>query len=69
MADDRVFNDNRASAMSSFKITTDKTELDVPAIHHFLGTQSTWAIGISLATVQRYLVKAMHQRFFSPLAP
>ena len=53
MADDRVFHDNRASAMSSFKITTDKTELDVPAIHHFLGTQSTWAIGIPLATVQR----------------
>jgi GNAT superfamily N-acetyltransferase len=53
MADDRVFNDNRASAMSSFKITSDKTELDVPAIHHFLGTQSTWATGIPLATVQR----------------
>lgn len=39
--------------MPSFSITTDKTELDVPAIHHFLGTQSTWAIGIPLATVQR----------------
>ncbi|KAB8043741.1 GNAT family N-acetyltransferase [Janthinobacterium aquaticum] len=39
--------------MPSFQISTDKAELDVPAIHHFLSTQSTWAIGIPLATVQR----------------
>ena len=39
--------------MPTFTISTDKTELDVPAIHHFLSTQSTWAIGIALATVQR----------------
>ena len=36
-----------------FHVSTDKAELDVPAIHHFLSTQSTWAIGIPLATVQR----------------
>ena len=39
--------------MPPLTISTDKTELDVPAIHHFLSTQSTWAIGIPLATVQR----------------
>ena len=38
--------------MPPLTISTDKTELDVPAIHHFLSTQSTWAIGIPLATVQ-----------------
>ncbi|WP_219132693.1 GNAT family N-acetyltransferase [Janthinobacterium sp. UMAB-60] len=39
--------------MSHLMISTDKAELDVPAIHHFLSTQSTWAIGIPLATVRR----------------
>lgn len=39
--------------MSHMTISSDKAELDVPAIHHFLSTQSTWAIGIPLATVQR----------------
>jgi len=39
--------------MSHLNISSDKAELDVPAIHHFLSTQSTWAIGIPLATVQR----------------
>ena len=34
--------------MPPLTISTDKTELDVPAIHHFLSTQSTWAIGIPL---------------------
>ncbi|KKO63460.1 Acetyltransferase (GNAT) family protein [Janthinobacterium sp. KBS0711] len=39
--------------MPHLNISSDKAELDVPAIHHFLSTQSTWAIGIPLATVQR----------------
>ncbi|MFZ4873447.1 hypothetical protein ACL9RI_00030 [Janthinobacterium sp. Mn2066] len=39
--------------MSFLTISSNKAELDVPAIHHFLSTQSTWAIGIPLATVQR----------------
>ncbi|WP_058048246.1 GNAT family N-acetyltransferase [Janthinobacterium sp. Ant5-2-1] len=39
--------------MPHLNISSDKAELDVPAIHHFLSTQSTWAIGIQLATVQR----------------
>ena len=47
------FNASRACAMSHLMISTDKAELDVPAIHHFLSTQSTWAIGIPLATVRR----------------
>ncbi|MBB5607502.1 MULTISPECIES: GNAT family N-acetyltransferase [unclassified Janthinobacterium] len=39
--------------LAYLNVSSDKTELDVPAIHHFLSTQSTWAIGIPLATVQR----------------
>jgi len=39
--------------LAHLNVSSDKAELDVPAIHHFLSTQSTWAIGIPLATVQR----------------
>lgn len=39
--------------MSDFSISTDPAELDVPAIHHFLSTQSSWAIGMPLATLRR----------------
>ncbi|CDG81324.1 putative uncharacterized protein [Janthinobacterium agaricidamnosum NBRC 102515 = DSM 9628] len=39
--------------MPDFTISSDPAELDVPAIHHFLSTQSTWAINIPLATVTR----------------
>jgi GNAT superfamily N-acetyltransferase len=39
--------------MADFSISTDPAELDVPAIHHFLSTQSSWAIGMPLATLQR----------------
>ncbi len=39
--------------MSDFSISTDPAELDVPAIHHFLSTQSSWAIGMPLPTLQR----------------
>ena len=45
--------------MPPLHISTDKTELDVPAIHHFLSTQSTWAIGIPLATVQRAIDQSL----------
>lgn len=39
--------------MPDFSISTDPAELDVPAIHHFLSTQSSWAIGMPLATLRR----------------
>ena len=41
--------------MSDLHISTDPAELDVPAIHHFLSTQSSWAMGIPLATLRRAL--------------
>lgn len=34
-------------------ISTDPTRLNLPLIHRFLSEQSTWALGIPLATVQR----------------
>ena len=39
--------------MPSFRISTDQAELDIPLIHQFLSEQSTWAIGIPRATVER----------------
>ena len=41
--------------MHELRITTDRAELDVGAIHRFLSQESTWARGIPLATVQRSL--------------
>lgn len=37
--------------MSTVTVTDDKTQLDVVKIHDFLTHHSTWAKGISLATV------------------
>jgi GNAT superfamily N-acetyltransferase len=39
--------------MPSFRISTERAELDFPLIHQFLSEQSTWAIGIPRATVER----------------
>ncbi|WP_313950365.1 GNAT family N-acetyltransferase [Accumulibacter sp.] len=39
--------------MPDFRISTLREELDVPLIHAFLANESTWALGIPLATVQR----------------
>lgn len=39
--------------MELFRITTDKSELDVAQIHSFLSEQSTWARGIPRALVER----------------
>jgi len=36
----------------NFCITTDRHKLDIPFIHHFL-SQSYWAMGIPMETVQR----------------
>ncbi len=35
------------------RISTDKTELDIPLIHRFLSGESYWARGIPLETLQR----------------
>lgn len=35
------------------RITTDRSELDIGAIHRFLSEQSTWARGIPRALVER----------------
>lgn len=35
------------------RISSDKSELDIPLIHQFLSEQSYWARGIPLATLQR----------------
>ncbi|HEX8957177.1 MAG TPA: GNAT family N-acetyltransferase [Burkholderiaceae bacterium] len=37
------------------EISCDKTRLDIPLIHAFLTTESTWAIGIGLPLVQKAL--------------
>lgn len=39
--------------MENFRITTEKTDLDVSLIHRFLSDHSSWAKGISLPLVQR----------------
>ena len=45
--------------MSSFQISTDRTELDVPMIYRFLSEQSTWAVGISRAIVDRAIENSL----------
>lgn len=35
-----------------FRISTDKSQLDIPLIHHWLSTESYWAHGRALETVR-----------------
>jgi len=44
---------------NTFRINTDKSELDVTAIHHFLSTQSYWAKGRSLDTVKKSIENSL----------
>ena len=37
---------------SSFQVSTDRSELDVPMIYRFLSESSTWAVGISRPVVE-----------------
>jgi len=37
---------------SSFQVSTDRTQLDVPMIYRFLSENSTWAVGISRPVVE-----------------
>ncbi len=39
--------------MTNLQISTDRSELDIPLIYRFLSEQSTWAVGISRAVVER----------------
>jgi len=39
--------------MTKLRISSDKADLDMALIHRFLSEQSTWALGIPLATVER----------------
>jgi len=39
--------------MKGFRITTTKTELDIPLIHRFLSERSSWAKGIPFSLVQK----------------
>jgi len=44
---------------TALRISTDPAELDVALIHAFLSTQSTWARGIPLATLQRAIAHSL----------
>lgn len=47
------------ASMSPLQITTDRSELDVPLIYRFLSEQSTWAVGISRAIVDRAIENSL----------
>ncbi len=47
------------SNTSNLQISTDRTELDVPLIYRFLSEQSTWAVGISRAVVDRAIENSL----------
>ena len=53
MAVESDFYPDHDTAMSTLQITTDRAALDVPMIYRFLSEQSTWAVGISRAVVER----------------
>jgi GNAT superfamily N-acetyltransferase len=44
---------------SSFRVSTDRTKLDVPMIYRFLSENSTWAVGISRAVVERAIESSL----------
>jgi len=45
--------------MYPIHISTDRSDLDVPLIHRFLSEQSTWAVGISRAVVERAIENSL----------
>jgi len=44
---------------SSFQVSTDQSQLDIPMIYRFLSEQSTWAIGISRPVVERAIENSL----------
>ena len=45
--------------MTTLQISTDPALLDVPLIHQFLSEQSTWAIGIPRAVLERAIANSL----------
>jgi len=45
--------------MSTLEISTDKSRLDQALIHRFLSEQSSWALGIPRATVERSIAHSL----------
>jgi GNAT superfamily N-acetyltransferase len=45
--------------MTPLQISTDRSTLDVPLIYRFLSEQSTWAVGISRAVVDRAIENSL----------
>jgi GNAT superfamily N-acetyltransferase len=44
---------------SSFQVSTDRTQLDVPMIYRYLSENSTWAVGISRPVVERAIENSL----------
>jgi GNAT superfamily N-acetyltransferase len=44
---------------SSFQVSTDRTQLDVPMIYRFLSENSTWAVGIARPVVERAIENSL----------
>jgi GNAT superfamily N-acetyltransferase len=45
--------------VTELRISTDPGQLDIPLIHRFLSTQSTWAKGIGEALVRRSIANSL----------
>ena len=45
--------------MTSLYISNDKTALDVPMLHQYLSRESTWAIGMPLALLERAIANSL----------
>jgi GNAT superfamily N-acetyltransferase len=45
--------------MDNFHITTDKTDLDITLIHHFLSEESTWARNIPRSLVEKAIAHSL----------
>jgi GNAT superfamily N-acetyltransferase len=45
--------------MPTLTISNDKAALDVPMIHHYLSRESTWALGMPLALLQRAIANSL----------
>jgi GNAT superfamily N-acetyltransferase len=45
--------------VDTFRISTNKDELDIPLIHRFLSEESYWKKGVSFETVRKSLIHSM----------
>jgi GNAT superfamily N-acetyltransferase len=45
--------------VDEFRISTNKDELDIPLIHHFLSEESYWKKGVPFETVRKSLMHSM----------